>query len=68
MSGSSRLLVIAPHPDDEILGTGGTAARFVKQGGEVVIATLAAHMPPLYPEEVHQRTVSEAKRAHKRWW
>lgn len=29
-----RLLVIAAHPDDEVLGCGGTVARFVASGGE----------------------------------
>ena len=26
-----RILVIAPHPDDEILGSGGTLSRFIKK-------------------------------------
>jgi len=61
---NSRLLVIAPHPDDEILGAGGTMARFARAGGRVTVLTVAAHMPPLYPPEVHERTVAEARRAH----
>lgn len=59
-----RMLVIAPHPDDEILGVGGTMIRFARSGGELTVLTVAAHMPPLYPKEVHQRTVREAKKAH----
>jgi LmbE family N-acetylglucosaminyl deacetylase len=58
------MLVIAPHPDDEILGVGGTMARFARSGGEVVVLTVAAHMPPLYSSAVHQQTVAEARRAH----
>ena len=36
-----RLLVVAPHPDDEVLATGATIARTVAQGGDVhvVVAT-----------------------------
>lgn len=36
-----RLLVLAPHPDDEVFGVGGTLARAVEQGCQscVVIAT-----------------------------
>lgn len=64
MSRASRMLVIAPHPDDEILGTGGTMAGFARAGGDVTVLTVAAHMPPLYPEQVHLTTVSEARRAH----
>ncbi|HAC64474.1 MAG TPA: PIG-L family deacetylase [Cyanothece sp. UBA12306] len=60
-----RMLVIAPHPDDEILGVGGTMSRFASKGGEVTVLTVAAHMPPLYTEEIHQQTVAEAHKAHK---
>jgi LmbE family N-acetylglucosaminyl deacetylase len=64
MSQSRKMLVVAPHPDDEILGTGGTIARFARAGGHVTVLTVAAHMPPLYPEKTHERTVAEARRAH----
>lgn len=59
-----RMLVIAPHPDDEILGAGGTMAQFSQAGGHLTILTVAAHMPPLFTQEVHHQTVSEARRAH----
>ncbi|MCO6047415.1 PIG-L family deacetylase [Aeoliella sp. ICT_H6.2] len=60
----TRMLVIAPHPDDEILGVGGTMARFTAAGGELTVLTVAAHMPPLYPKSVHEQTVAEAHQAH----
>lgn len=65
MRDTPRLLIIAPHPDDEVLGTAGTIARFARQGGDVTVGTIAAHMPPLYPQAVHERTVEEAKQAHR---
>ena len=35
-----RILIVAAHPDDEILGCGGTVARFTKQGFETFILIL----------------------------
>lgn len=36
-----KVLVIAAHPDDEVLGCGGTVARLTAQGTEVYITILA---------------------------
>ena len=36
-----NILVIAAHPDDEILGCGGTIARLSKQGSKINILILA---------------------------
>jgi len=59
-----RVLVVAPHPDDEILGAGGTLAKCARQGGETVVLTVSGHLPPLYEEGVYERTLDEANRAH----
>jgi LmbE family N-acetylglucosaminyl deacetylase len=59
-----KMLVIAPHPDDSILGAGGTMVRFVKSGGEVIVLTIAADQPPLYSEDEFHLTVKEAQKAH----
>lgn len=39
-------------------------ARFSQAGGHVTILTVAAHMPPLFTEEVHRQTISEGRKAH----
>jgi LmbE family N-acetylglucosaminyl deacetylase len=59
-----RVLVIAPHPDDETLGVGGTIARLAVSGAEVTVCTVAAHMPPLYTAEEHATTIREGRAAH----
>lgn len=40
MNMGSKVLVIAAHPDDEVLGCGGTIKRFAGQGDEVYIAIM----------------------------
>jgi LmbE family N-acetylglucosaminyl deacetylase len=42
------VLVVAAHPDDEILGCGGTMARLAREGREVRIAILAEGMSSRY--------------------
>lgn len=54
-----RILIVAPHPDDETLGAGGTAAKLVAQGHEVTVLIVSGHLPPLYPADVYDQTVRE---------
>jgi LmbE family N-acetylglucosaminyl deacetylase len=58
-----RILVVAPHPDDETLGAGGAIAKFVQQGHEVAVLVVSGHLPPLYRREDYETTVQEAGRA-----
>jgi LmbE family N-acetylglucosaminyl deacetylase len=44
-----KALVIAAHPDDEVLGCGGTIARLAREGHEVYIAILGEGIPSRYP-------------------
>ena len=50
-----RVLVLAPHADDETLGLGGTIAKRVDQGHDVTVAVMTGHgsQPhPLFSREV----------------
>ncbi|MBX7483376.1 PIG-L deacetylase family protein [Qipengyuania qiaonensis] len=59
-----RVLAIAPHPDDEILGCGGTLARLVEEGGEVTIAIATTGKQPSFPREQVEQVQQEMRRAH----
>jgi LmbE family N-acetylglucosaminyl deacetylase len=41
MSGKNRVLVVAAHPDDEVLGCGGTVARHADAGDDIHILIMA---------------------------
>jgi N-acetylglucosamine malate deacetylase 1 len=60
-----RALVIAPHPDDDILGVGGFIKKLSNSGCEVIVLTVSGHLPPVYSEENFAITVKEAEQAHK---
>jgi len=60
MKNKKRILVVAPHPDDETLGVGGTIAKFAARGDEVFVLMVSGHLPPLYNLEDYKKTVSEA--------
>jgi LmbE family N-acetylglucosaminyl deacetylase len=49
-----RLLIVAPHPDDETLGAGGLAQRVLAQGGSV--STVVVTAGDGYVEAVQLRT------------
>ncbi|MFG6531425.1 MULTISPECIES: PIG-L deacetylase family protein [unclassified Sulfitobacter] len=49
-----KILIIAPHADDEVLGMGGTISRLVDEGHDVQVAVLTGHGEaphPLWPPE-----------------
>jgi LmbE family N-acetylglucosaminyl deacetylase len=60
------VLVVAPHPDDEVLGTGGTIARLANEGREVHVAIVTSGQPPRFDEAQVRRVQAEAAAAHAR--
>lgn len=47
-----KILVFAPHPDDEILGCGGTLARYISGGAEVTVCIVTSPQPPVYDNKI----------------
>jgi LmbE family N-acetylglucosaminyl deacetylase len=48
-----KTLVIAAHPDDEVLGCGGTIARLAREGHEIYIAILGEGITSRYLQREH---------------
>ena len=62
---NKKILAIAPHHDDEVLGVGGTIARFAAEGAEVTVAILTKGYPPEFDEDNYEVECQEALEAHK---
>jgi len=68
---TKRILIIAAHPDDEVLGCGGTIARYAKEGQDVFIAILGEGITSRYESrdqadkkalrELHEKSLSVGK-------
>ena len=58
-----RVLVVAPHPDDETLGVGGSIAKLASEGNQVYVLIVSGHLPPLYSQADYDRTIEEASKA-----
>lgn len=60
----SIVLVIAPHPDDEILGCGGTMYRHLSDGDTVYVCIVTHAEPPIYKEGASTNIQRAAKQCH----
>ncbi len=61
---SGPVLVVAPHPDDEVLGAGGTIARLSDQGCNVHVAIVTLGRVPKFTQEQTNHVRAEAAAAH----
>lgn len=59
-----RALVVAPHPDDEVLGCGGTIARLADAGADVHVAVVTRGKEPRFAADAVERIRAETLEAH----
>ncbi len=60
-----KILVIAPHPDDEILGCGGTMVKNIADGNEVYVCIVTKGTLPLFKPERTAKNQQDAKECHQ---
>jgi|SRR3989338_3606515 len=60
----NKVLVIAPHPDDEILGCGGTIAKHTSQRDRVFLCIVTTTYPPRWSDKFRKNRLLEIKEAN----
>jgi len=60
-----KVLVVSPHPDDEVLGAGGTIARLSSEGHEVTVAIATKGWEPLFARAQVEQVRAEARKANE---
>lgn len=59
------ILVIAPHPDDEVLGCGGAILRHIDHGDAVHVMVVTRGAPELFPSQQVKTVRDELRAAHE---
>lgn len=62
---SHNVLIIAPHPDDEVLGCGGVIKKFTGQFATVNVLIITRGKKELFSDERIENVRKEARNAHK---
>lgn len=60
-----KVLVIAPHPDDEVLGCGGIIAKNINENNEVYVCVVTKGVEPLFSEEDEASDRRQCLEVHK---
>jgi LmbE family N-acetylglucosaminyl deacetylase len=58
-----KVLVISAHPDDELLGLGGTVAKHAARGDAVTLAVMCEGISMRYHPERHAEVVAQSEKA-----
>ena len=59
-----KVLIVSPHPDDEVLGVGGTIARLASEGNDITVAIVTKGWEPLFPNSQVKQVRDEANQAN----
>lgn len=60
-----KILVLAPHPDDGVLGCGGTINKHVNNGDEVFLCVITKGYKPDWSDEILKKSPKEIEKANK---
>jgi len=61
-----RVFIIAPHADDEIIGVGGTIARYTKENVDVYVCVVTRGEKPIFSAEFMEILRNETLSCHKK--
>jgi len=67
LSKNNKILVVAAHPDDEVLGCGGTVNRLAQEGSEIYLCVMGEGVTARYQnrKECDSQTISKLHKTSK---
>lgn len=60
-----KVVLVAPHSDDEVLGAGGVLAGFARAGADITVVTVCSELPPQFDAGDRAVIQQEARQAHE---